>query len=395
MAPEKIPLEIVTDDVMTAVERAKAVAALTSMSLIEVEPEASGPGLADVHRLVQAVMQGRMSAEDRVAGAALAVRLVADAFPGTNPDPSDVRSWPACARLLPHALATIETGPQTGDASAPTARLANQCGLYLKARADYAAAEPLYRRALKIDEATYGPDHPTVAICLNNLAQLLQATGRLAEAEEPMRRALAIWEKALGPEHTQVATGLNNLAHLLQATGRLTEAEEPMRRALAIWEKALGPEHTQVATGLNNLASLLQATGRLQEAEEPMRRALAIDEAAYGTEHPTVAIRLNNLAQLLQATGRLGEAEAPMRRAVEILERSLGPDHPRTQLGRANLAALEAALRDASLAGAATAPLHGGSLPRRRWGLLLVLLLLLAIIALGTLAAVLDPKGWL
>ena len=57
-----------------------------------------------------------------------------------------------------------------------------------------------------------GPEHPEVAIGLNNLAQLLQATNRLAEAEPLMRRALAIDEKSFGPDHPNVAIGLNNLA---------------------------------------------------------------------------------------------------------------------------------------------------------------------------------------
>ena len=48
-------------------------------------------------------------------------------------------------------------------------------------------AEPLYRRALAIDEKSFGPEHPNVAIRLNNLALLLSATNRLAEAE-PLSR---------------------------------------------------------------------------------------------------------------------------------------------------------------------------------------------------------------
>ena len=57
------------------------------------------------------------------------------------------------------------------------------------------------RRALAIDEASYGPDHPNVAIDLNNLASLLWATNRLGEAEPLMRRALAIDEASYGPDH--------------------------------------------------------------------------------------------------------------------------------------------------------------------------------------------------
>ena len=76
------------------------------------------------------------------------------------------------------------------------------------------------RRALAIDERSYGPDHPNVAIRLNNLAELLQATNRMAEAEPLYRRALAIAERSYGPDHPDVATDLNNLALLLQATNR-------------------------------------------------------------------------------------------------------------------------------------------------------------------------------
>jgi hypothetical protein len=47
------------------------------------------------------------------------------------------------------------------------------------------------RRVLAIDEASRRPDHPDVAIHLNNLAALLQATNRLREAEPLVRRALA------------------------------------------------------------------------------------------------------------------------------------------------------------------------------------------------------------
>jgi len=64
------------------------------------------------------------------------------------------------------------------------------------------------RRALAIDEKSYGPGHPDVAIDLNNLAALLQTTNRLGEAEPLMRRALAIDKKSYGPEHPNVASEL-------------------------------------------------------------------------------------------------------------------------------------------------------------------------------------------
>jgi tetratricopeptide (TPR) repeat protein len=146
---------------------------------------------------------------------------------------------------------------------------------------------------------------------------LLQATNRLGEAEPLMRRALAIDEKSFGPDHPNVAIRLNNLAQLLQATNRLGEAEPLMRRALAIDEKSFRPDHPDVAGDLNNLARLLQATNRLGEAEPLMRRGLDIlrnFEAASGHRHPDRGAVEANYANLLAAMQRAGSAVAPGRK---------------------------------------------------------------------------------
>jgi hypothetical protein len=73
------------------------------------------------------------------------------------------------------------------------------------------------RRALAIDEKSFGQDHPDVAIDLNNLARLLQATNRLSEAEPLMRRALAIFTKSLGEDHPRTQMAQRNLDILLEA----------------------------------------------------------------------------------------------------------------------------------------------------------------------------------
>ena len=123
------------------------------------------------------------------------------------------------------------------------------------------------RRALAIDEASYGPDHPHVATALNNLARLLQATNRLGEAEPLIRRALAIDEASYGPDHPDVARDLNNLAHLLQATNRLGEAEPLLRRALAIFlafQRDTGHAHPHRDPAIDAYTGLLAAMGKTE-----------------------------------------------------------------------------------------------------------------------------------
>ena len=201
-------------------------------------------------------------------------------------------------------------------------------------------AEPLIRRALEIDEATFGDQHPTVATHLNNLATLLRGTNRIEEAEPLIRRALEIVEAAFGGQHPTVAIHLNNLAMLLSDTNRIEEAEPLIRRALEIDEAAFGDQHPTVAINLNNLAMLLRDTNRIEEAEPLVRRALEIDEAAFGTQHPTVAIDLNNLAALLLDSKRTEEAEPLLRRALEIDLAAFGNKHPTVAIHLNNLAAL-------------------------------------------------------
>jgi Tfp pilus assembly protein PilF len=69
-----------------------------------------------------------------------------------------------------------------------------------------AEAEPLIRRALAIDEASYGPDHPKVARDLNNLAALLYETNRKDGAKALFRRALVA---AMGPTNDEAVANLD------------------------------------------------------------------------------------------------------------------------------------------------------------------------------------------
>jgi tetratricopeptide (TPR) repeat protein len=335
LAPEKVPESLLNVPIPGA-EKDKLRESyddLAAYSLVTRDTE--GPFFL-VHRLVQDVMRRSLAGNAPQRGLSEALGWIDAAFVG---QPNDVRNWPRLNPLVPH-VRTVTAYADVEGIVQPTAQLMNQLVLLLERKALHAEAEGLIRRALAIEEKSFGPDHPNVARDLNNLAQLLISTNRFAEAERLMSRALAIVEGALGPDHPSVATGLNNLAQLLKDTNRLAEAEPLMRRALAIDEKNFGPDHPTVAIYLSNLASLLQDTNRLTEAEPLMRRALAIAEESFGQDHPAVATALNNLAILLQETNRLTDAEALVRRALTIDERSLGPDHPAVATRLSNLAGL-------------------------------------------------------
>jgi tetratricopeptide (TPR) repeat protein len=204
----------------------------------------------------------------------------------------------------------------------------SQLALSLHQAGEYAAAEPLYRRALAIDESALGPNSPFVAANLNNLASLLQDEGNFKEAEPLFRRALMIDEKALPPSDPGVAMALNNLAELLHDRGLYQASEALLRQALTIDQNALGPDDPAVARDLDGLAETLRAQGRFQEAEPLFRSALAINQKALGRDHPSTANCLEGLALVLADRAEYQEAQSLLRQALAINEQALGENHP-------------------------------------------------------------------
>ena len=347
-APERIPMTLIEGAIDDETERMEALAALSEVSLVKHDPFEDGAPAVTVHRLVQAVARARANAN---ATAQRAVECLIARLATTYPDEyNNPASWPRCAPLTPHLLASCETEMADAATSAQQADLLDRAGNYFHGRDVYAGARPLFERALAIREKVLGPEHLDTATSLNNLAMLLKDQGDLAGARPLLERALAVYETALGPEHSGIATSLNNFALLLQYQGDLAGARPLFERALAIREKVVGPEHLDTATSLNNFAMLLQVLGDLAGARPLFERALAIREKVLGPEHPYTATGLNNFAMLLQALGDLAGARPLFERALAIREKVLGPEHSGTATSLNDFAMLLQAIGD--LAGA-------------------------------------------
>ena len=213
-------------------------------------------------------------------------------------------------------------------------------------RGKYLDAENLQQQVLAIHEKTLGPESPTTANSMSNLARVFDIQGKYAEAEKLYRRSLAVREKVLGAEHPDVATNLNNLAKVLQELGKdqqitgsearararagsslgaTTEIEGMYRRALAIQDRALGREHPSTALTLNNLGSMLALRGDYAQAEQMQRAALSTMEKVFGEQHPDTAAVLTSLSIALDRQGKIVESEASYQRAIQISRRTANP----------------------------------------------------------------------
>jgi hypothetical protein len=209
-----------------------ALAELASFSRAKFD---EGGGRFRIHRLVQDVTRERQSAEERDRSLRSMLEVFNKAKCG---DPQDVRSWPVWDPLRPH-LSLVTTYADLYGIADPTTSLMTNWGVFLLAKARYGDAEPLMRRALAIDEASYGPEHPDVAIRLINLAQLLQATNWLDDAEPLMQLHLVMlfkFTRSTGHVHPPFETGMQKLSCF--ATSHGSSDEEVGWRLLSLGEDA-------------------------------------------------------------------------------------------------------------------------------------------------------------
>ena len=97
------------------------------------------------------------------------------------------------------ARAAAEARRDSGSAQLASSLLC--LGRARHAAGDPAGAAPLLAEGVQIREASYGPDHPSLAEALAADGQALAAQGAARAARERLQRALAIQQRRLGASH--------------------------------------------------------------------------------------------------------------------------------------------------------------------------------------------------
>jgi CHAT domain-containing protein/tetratricopeptide (TPR) repeat protein len=211
--------------------------------------------------------------------------------------------------------------------------------------ASYSEADSLMTRILRVKEKALGPEHPDIALALDNLAGLREREWKHRETVPLRERALAIREKTLDPLHHDLAQSVMTLAHHYNHLGRYAEAEPLYKRALDLRIQIYEPhiEDSERATkylaqAYDNLGHLYLRQGRYTEADRSYREALEVRRAGYPPDHPSIGANLSYFGRVSWALGQLDEAEDFYRRGLELREKGLGPDHPDVAASKSSLA---------------------------------------------------------
>jgi serine/threonine-protein kinase len=201
-------------------------------------------------------------------------------------------------------------------------------GKVYEAHGDFAAAEPLFRRAVAFDRRRLGPESRTTLSDLSELAAVLEEQGGLVEAERLERAVIAASGRAYPASHPFPYAVRNNLAHALASQGRVAEAEPLYREAYEGLRRAYGPDHPDAVSAEASLAATLALLGRMDDAEPLFADAVARIRRAVGDDNPRSASAMLGYSEFLLRRGKPARALPMMRAVASVLAHALAPGHP-------------------------------------------------------------------
>jgi Domain of unknown function (DUF4062)/Tetratricopeptide repeat/NB-ARC domain len=337
LAPEPIPDDLFTSvpDVLSGELAARAVdplawrqtlAKLARQSLARIDQR----GLV-MHRLTQAILRDRLTAERAAATRACTEAILAAADPGDPPNPV---TWPRWAQLMPHLLAA--------DLAATGSRglrwmACNACW-YLLTRGDTRTA---YGLAVELREhwrARLGDDDGNMRATATYLAWALRVMGRFAEARDLDQDTLDRERRLFGEDHPDTLASASNLAIDLRELGEHQAARDLDQDTLDRRRPVLGDDHPSTLISANSLAADLTNLGEHQAARDLDQDTLDRRRRVLGDDHPHTLSSASNLAADLTNLGEHQAARDLNQDTLDRRRRALGEDHPDTLRSAHNLA---------------------------------------------------------
>jgi tetratricopeptide (TPR) repeat protein len=125
-----------------------------------------------------------------------------------------------------------------------------------------------------------------IATALNNLGIIAFRQGRLDTAISRLNQSLTAWRGLLGPDNPTLAKAMSNLATVCTHAKRYEEAVQWQQEALGVSQRAFGNAHPLTVALQTGYAETLKKAGRKAEATEVGRAA---SEARKSLRSPSTA----------------------------------------------------------------------------------------------------------
>ncbi len=162
----------------------------------------------------------------------------------------------------------------------------NLLGTLMASEQRFDEASVVYEEALVLFRAIDGDENPeSTATVLNNLGDLENARGNPDKAHVWLEQCLKIRKRTLPPDHPLLAVTLDNFAKALAARGLMAEASSFFERALAIRVSVFGSDHPETNNTRVNWGTYLFNHKQFDKAGQLFNKAWQSDALRFGPEH--------------------------------------------------------------------------------------------------------------
>ncbi|TYB45277.1 FxSxx-COOH system tetratricopeptide repeat protein [Actinomadura chibensis] len=274
-----------------------------------------------VHRLVRAMLQDRLTEDERAAVQDRVHRILAAATPRTPPD--DETTWGIRAEIAPHVL----PAGVIGGASAEVRRVALDQMRYLYLRGDFEGSRALAETALARWRPELGPYGESVLIAGRELGTVLRALGDLAAANALNADIHRRTTERFGPGHSATMRAARNVAADRRLRGAFRQALDLDQDTLRRMGRLFGTGHVETLRVANNVGIDLRLLGEFEEARRIDADSLGQLRASLGPRHRNTLLAMSQLSRDLHGLGDYGAAAALQREALTIMRETLAADH--------------------------------------------------------------------
>jgi hypothetical protein len=338
MAPD-ISLDLIDTDAMadtlrdldpTISERAMIARLIRQIDLLALIKLDNNNRQIQVHRVVQTVVNERMSQVDKAAARQVVHQMVVDARPEGDVD--DPQTWRRYRVIWPH----LSPSAAMWSDETRVRQLLIERVRYLRQRDDLERGR---RRAEEIERAwklmlagTPDPDMPESLLMVTgkpdpemaeslqrqlfrlqfNLANIMRDLARFREAQDVDETVLDGQREHLGPEHLHTLQTQGSLAADMRALGEYAKALELDVETYRAWNSGFGEEYRGTLAAAHNLALSYLLNGNFRRALAQDRRTLDRRVSVLGATHPRTLNSGASVARDLLEAGRYGEAVSRM-----------------------------------------------------------------------------------
>jgi tetratricopeptide (TPR) repeat protein len=185
---------------------------------------------------------------------------------------------------------------------------------------DRETARKTLTRALELDEASYGPNHPEVAKTLHDLASAELELELYKEATAHLQRAMKIFVAAYGERHPMVGATYMTFAHLATNQGNLDEGKRMYLQAQGALTGTIPEDSPYFVAIEEGLADIARSQDKCKDAIPHFERALKLMEQTGHSENDH-ATQLTSLGFCLTDVGRTAEGVKILHQSIDELDR--------------------------------------------------------------------------